>query len=366
MLKEARLYDSLEGGKTRCNVCPRRCVVAPGKRGACGTRKNVDGKLYSLVYGSLSSEAVDPIEKKPLYNFWPGSVAYSVATVGCSLKCEQCQNWQISQALPSEDGRSASLPGSGGPFRGRRFPLKEVTPEALVERVKEAGAESIAYTYNEPLIWHEYVLDCSKLAHENGLNNVLVSNGYSTPEATAELAPHLDAANIDVKAFIDDFYRDICKVPSMEPVLDTIVRMKEQGVFIELTTLLIPGLNDSPREIGQLLDWVVANVGPETPLHFSAFHPDYKLTDRPRTSSATLQRAWDLAREKGLHYVYLGNVRSGAGEHTYCPNCGSPVVKRAGFSILEVDLTERNECGKCGTRVNIRGPVSRSAHRGWW
>ncbi|GAB4318498.1 MAG: AmmeMemoRadiSam system radical SAM enzyme [Promethearchaeota archaeon] len=356
VLKEAYLYEKLDDGKARCNVCPRRCVIAPGKRGFCRTRKNVDGKIYSLVYGMLSSEAVDPIEKKPLYNFWPGSWAYSVATIGCSFRCAHCQNWQISQADPSEDGASGTLDRRrpwGGQLR-----LRQVTPQELVSRVERSGAQCLAYTYNEPLIWLEYILDCSKLAHDRGIQNVLVSNGYSTPEAIDLLAPHLDAANVDVKAFSDQFYRDVCKVPSIKPVLDAVVQMKELGVFVELTTLLIPGLNDDPEELRALVAWVRDEVGVDTPVHFSAFHPDYEMRDRPRTSVATLEAAYSLAKEAGLQYVYLGNVRSSFGEHTTCPACGKAVIERAGYSLLSVALTEDNKCSFCGAQVNVRGPVT--------
>ncbi len=366
MLKEAYLYETRDDGKAQCSVCPRRCLIAPGKRGVCNTRKNLDGKIYSLVYGALSSEAVDPIEKKPLYNFWPGSEIYSIATVGCSFKCAQCQNWQISQALPTDDGNYAELPDRVSSYRGSKFPLKYVSPEDLISRVQKAGAKSLAYTYNEPLIWHEYIIDSAKLAHEAGLKTVLVSNGYSTPEATDQLTPFIDAANIDIKSFSNEFYKKFCGVPSVQPILDTVVRMHEQGVFLELTNLLIPGLNDSETQIREIVQWVLENVGPDTPVHFSAFHPDYKLTDRPRTSGAILERAWRLARNMGLHYVYVGNVRSVDGENTYCPGCGAIVIRRAGYTLQEVALSEGNTCKQCGAKVNIQGTPSQNARRGWW
>lgn len=357
MKKEARLYEPLPGGKVQCNVCPRRCKIPPGKRGFCQTRENINGKIYTLVYGSLSSEAVDPIEKKPLFNFWPGSRIYSVATVGCSFACSQCQNWQISQAKPTKDGKAAIIEDGHTSWRGGKFSLKTVMPEELIARVEKSGSRSIAYTYNEPLIWHEYLLDSARLAHEHDLKTVLVTNGYSTPEATDELAPHIDAANIDIKAFSDEFYRQVCKVPSVQPVLDTAVRIQEYGVFLELTTLIIPGLNDSREEIGELVQWVLDNLGADTPIHFSAFHPDYKMKDRPRTNAKLLTLAWDTARDMGMQYVYVGNVRSKDGEHTYCPQCGAVVVERHGYALTRTHLAKDNHCAECGAEVNIQGQV---------
>src|SRR5271157_6634024 len=240
MLKEGYLQESLEGNVAQCLVCGHRCVIKPGQRGWCGTRVNNDGRIFSLIYGMLSSEAEDPVEKKPLYNFWPGSGAYSVASVGCSLRCQFCQNWQISQAQADDDGLVATIEVPSGGKKGQ-YTLREVTPEELVARVKKSKCASIAFTYNEPIIWHEFVMDTSYLAHEAGITTILVSNGYSSPEGTAELVKVIDATNIDVKGFSDRFYKKMCGVPKLQPVLDTCEAMKKGGVHVELTTLLIPG-----------------------------------------------------------------------------------------------------------------------------
>ena len=283
MKVRAKLWDSIDNNKVKCHVCANECVITPGKVGICRTRKNLDGQLYTLIYGSLISEgSLDPIEKKPLYNFWPGATAYSIASIGCSFRCQNCQNWSISQACPSDDGTDGCYDLEG--LEDRNISLVEVTPEQLIKRTLKSKAKTLAFTYNEPLIWHEWVLDVTKLLKKEDIKTILVSNGYSTPEATKELIEvGIDAANIDIKAMSDDFYKKICGVKSVQPVLDTCKRFKEGGIHVEITNLIIPDLNDSEEEIKNLSDWVVNNLGKNTPTHFSAYHPDFKMPSMKNT-----------------------------------------------------------------------------------
>ncbi|MHA1819443.1 MAG: AmmeMemoRadiSam system radical SAM enzyme [Promethearchaeota archaeon] len=357
-MKEAVLYEKLKKNMVRCNVCARRCIITEGNRGNCGIRKNIGGKLYNLVYGSMISKgSIDPIEKKPLYNFWPGYNIYSVATVGCNFHCKMCQNWDISQCYPNDEGTQAICEdvGSGFRFRPQSYPLTRMTPEELVQRVKKSGTELIAYTYNEPTIWHEYIIDVAKLAKEEGIKNVLVTNGYSTPEASEQLVKYMDAANIDFKAFTDDFYKRIVGVPSMKPVLDTSIYWKTHGMHIEITNLIIPEENDNPDEIREMTRWINKNLGADTPIHFSAYHPDYKLRDKPRTSPEILLTAYNIAKEEGLHHVYIGNVYTSKGNNTYCPECGELLIERAGYTIKKLNLGPNNTCPKCGADTEIKG-----------
>ncbi len=349
MIREAFApHKKLDGNKIRCDLCPRHCVIPPGRRGFCKTRENRDGKLYTLIYGSLTALAVDPIEKKPLYNFWPGALAFSISTVGCSFACKFCQNWSISQVTIEE-------------ARGR---IEEYSPEEIVALAKKYDCETIAYTYNEPIIWFEFVYDTAKLAHKEGVKNILVTNGYITLEALEELVPYIDAANIDIKAFSDKFYKELCSVPSFKPVLEATKYMKEKGVHVECTNLIIPGYNDNFDEIRQLARWVFEELGPDTPLHFSRFYPHYKMIYVSPTPISTLVKAREIAmKEIGLHYVYIGNVPGHEGEYTYCPECGYPVVKRLGFDITEWNLTEDMKCKKCGTKIAIKGEYRGDRHR---
>ncbi len=343
----ASLQEPLPDGRVRCLACPRYCAIPPGLRGACGTKVNVDGVLCEVNYSKVSSVAMDPIEKKPLFHFYPGSWVYSIGTVGCNLFCDHCQNWQISQ------------PG----VRPEDFPwLRTLTPEDAVRQASELGAVSIAYTYNEPTIVSlEWVLETARLARRAGLKNVSVTNGYWSREARELLAPLMDAANIDVKAFSDEFYRRVTKVTSLRPILETVEHLKREGVHVELTYLIIPGLNDSEEEIRSFARWVVERVGEDTPLHFSRFHPDFRMLDRPATPLKTLEMAHRVARDEGLKFVYLGNVPGDPREHTYCPRCGARVIERYGFDVHGCRLTEDGRCASCGEPIPIVGECRRSS-----
>ncbi len=331
------MWDKRANEVIRCYLCPNYCVLKPNEMGKCGARKNIGGTLFSLVYGGLSAATPDPIEKKPLFHFWPGSWAYSISSAGCTLSCLNCQNYDISQ------------------IDAERMQLREFTAEEIVEAAKKSNCKSIAYTYNEPITFYEFILDCGKLAHDEGLLNVLVTNGYITLKALEPLASVLDAANVDIKAITDKFYKEICGVPKVKPILDATKYMKENGVFIECTNLIIPGYNDSPDEIRELSDWVLKELGPDTPLHFSRFYPMFQLSNVPPTPVETVIKARKIAMDLGLHYVYCGNIRGIEGENTYCPNCGNKTIGRIGFSIDKWNIKEKNQCSKCGHSINIIG-----------
>lgn len=333
LLKETRFYEKLEDGAVECGICPNRCIIKPGKMGSCRTRKNMDGTLYSLVYSSISSMAVDPIEKKPLFHFYPGSTAFSISTVGCTFHCLNCQNWSISQAEP-ESGLTRDIP-----------------PEKIVSAAKREGSRSIAYTYNEPFVFYELVYDTAKIAHENNIKNVLVTNGYATPEAIENIAPLIDAANVDVKSMNEKFYKEICG-GRLQPVLDAVTLMKEKNIHVEITYLIIPEKNDSVNEITKFAEWVKDNLGLDVPIHFSRFYPQYKLRDLNPTPISTVIKAREIAQNVGLHYVYCGNI-PGQGENTYCYNCNQLIIRRWGYTIEEFSLTKENTCPNCGTTINI-------------
>jgi pyruvate formate lyase activating enzyme len=307
--------------------------VAPGKRGLCGVRENSGGKLYSLIYGLASSIHPDPIEKKPLFHFMPGTTAISFGSVGCNLTCQHCQNYSISRASPSE------------------FSLTRVTPEDVVKHAKASGAESVSWTYNEPTIWHEFTTDASRVVHEAGLKTSYVTNGYICEAPLRELKGLIDAMNIDVKSFSDETYRGICG-GHLAPVLRTCELAVSLGIHVELTYLIIPGRNDSEPELGEFVAWVKDRLRPDIPVHFSAFHPDYRMTGVPRTSMRTMVLAYDIAQKAGLEFVYLGNVYAGDRDDTYCPSCGALVIEREGFSMTRRAL-DRNRCGSCGKPLNM-------------
>lgn len=331
--KEAMLWERLPEGKVRCNLCAHRCLIFPGKRGICRVRENRDGTLYSLVYGRLVSRAVDPIEKKPLFHFQPGSASYSIATVGCNFHCRQCQNWEISQ-YPREHGDEIV----GGHF----------TPEEIVADAIRYRCQSISYTYVEPTVFFEFAYDTSKLARERGLANVFVSNGYLTEEATRAIAPYLDAINIDIKAFKDATYRHYYGA-TLQPVLDTVKLMHQLGVWVEVTTLIIPTINDSEDELRAIARFL-KGVDPAIPWHVTRFYPQYKLLDLPPTPVGTLRRAREIGLEEGLKYVYEGNVPGEGGENTYCPGCGELLIARWGFSISRYAIKD-GRCPKCGAEI---------------
>jgi pyruvate formate lyase activating enzyme len=331
---EARLYESQDEGKVRCALCHHRCVIREGKRGICGVRQVREGKLESMVYGKLIARHVDPIEKKPLFHFLPGSRSYSVATVGCNFKCMFCQNAEIAQ-MPSD--HRGMIAGDA------------CTPEEIVRDAAKTGCKSISYTYTEPTVYFEFALDTAIMAHKQGIRNVFVTNGYMTPEAIGEAAPFLNAANVDLKAFSEDFYRKICG-GKLEPVKETLRGMKSRGIFVEVTTLLIPGLNDATEELTRLAGFLAKDLGPDTPWHVSRFHPTYRMTDRASTPVDTLIRARDTGIREGLRYVYIGNVPGEQGESTFCPSCGKILIERRGFRVNQ-NLIRKGRCESCGEGI---------------
>ena len=331
-LHEAQFYirdkDSIE-----CSLCAQQCRIKSGRKGKCGVRQNIDDKLYSLVYGEVVAEHVDPIEKKPLFHVLPGSTSLSISTLGCNFHCHHCQNSSISQVV----GLSATeLQGI------------KTTPAEVVKKAVAFGCETISYTYVEPTVFYEFAYDCAVEAAANSIKNVFVSNGYLSESATRKIAPYLDAINIDVKAFEDDFYKKYCGA-KLEPVLDCVRLMKELGIWVEVTTLVIPGLNDDEKSLTQTAEFLVS-IDPAMPWHVTAFHPTYKMTDRPRTPVATLDQARKIGQEAGLYHVYEGNVPGSGGESTYCPNCQRMVIRRYGFSIQENNLIS-GKCPDCATPV---------------
>jgi len=319
--KEAWFYEKLDGGRVQCGLCPNRCILAEGQRGLCKVRENQNGQLVSLVYGQPVTIHVDPIEKKPFNHFLPGSTAYSLATGGCNLACKYCQNWDISQRFP-EDLKSENLP-----------------PEKVVTEALKSGAQSIAYTYSEPMVFYEYLYDTARLAHEKGLKNVVVSSGYVNPEPLKKLLPLLDAIKIDLKGFDENFYQEIVG-GHLQPVLDGLKIIKEQGTWLEIVNLLVPGKNDNPDEIKAMCQWILENLGPDVPLHFSRFHPDYKLQNVPATPEETLKNARQICLDVGLHYVYTGNIIDPEGQTTYCPTNRKAIIIRQGQTVLENHLDE--------------------------
>ena len=333
-MKEASFYEKAHDNKVECSLCRHHCIIADGTRGICCVRENRGGVLYTLVYGNPCSWHVDPIEKKPLYHFFPGSRAFSIATVGCNFRCLHCQNHEISQ-LPRDRGRIAG---------------HEMAPEAVVEEARAGKCTSISYTYTEPTMFFEYAFDIARLAKEAGIYNNFVTNGYIEEKPLEAIHPWLDAANIDLKSISPDFYKKICGA-RVEGVLDSIRKYRSLGIWIELTTLVIPGHNDSDDEFREIARFIRDDLGPQVPWHVSAFHPTYKLTDVPRTPATTLVRAREIGLEAGLRYVYVGNIPGLDGEDTYCYNCKKPVIKRYGFSISEYSIKD-GSCSYCGTIID--------------
>jgi len=332
MMKEALLYEKLPEQQVRCRLCAHGCRIAPGRRGLCGVRENRDGVLVTLVYGRPIAQHVDPIEKKPLFHFHPGSAAYSIATVGCNFRCAWCQNAEISQLPPGQ-----SILGG------------QARPEDVVAAARQAHCQSIAYTYTEPTVFFEYAVDIARLAQTAGIANVIVTNGFMTSEMLDLFAPCLDAANVDLKAFRDDTYREYAGA-SLQPVLDTLVRLRQTKVWVEVTTLVIPEINDDPGELRALAEFISTELGPETPWHISRFFPHHRMSAVPPTPVPTLERARDTGREAGLHYVYFGNLRTRGSEDTLCPGCGCTLVERHGYGVL-VSRLAAGQCTRCGTRI---------------
>ena len=315
-LHDARWWETMPDGRVHCYLCPRHCHIGERQAGFCFIRVNKGGKLYSLGYASPAALQIDPIEKKPLFHFLPGTRVFSLGTAGCNMGCSFCQNWDISKSK-SDQVHSTHIP-----------------PEDVVALAIRYGCPSIAFTYNEPTIWGEYVIDICRAAREAGVRTVMVTNGYVTREAFHDIYDHVDAANVDLKAFTEKFYGRVT-LTHLQPVLDALTWLRQEtNVWFEITNLLIPSLNDHPDELRRLSDWIIRNLGPETPLHFNAFHPDYKLLDQPRTPPETLHRARQITLEAGLHYVYEGNVHGGAAD-TICPGCGKTLVRRAWHEVLE-------------------------------
>jgi len=316
-----------------CELCPRGCVIPEGGAGDCRVRVNIDGRLRASTYGRPSAMHIDPMEKKPLYHFHPGSPVFSIATAGCNLHCLNCQNWQLSQ--------------SGGEEMEQIY---QADPPELVALARQEGCESIAYTYSDPIVFYEYVEDSSRLAHAAGLNNVFITAGYINQAPLRRLCRVLDASNTDLKAFDDKFYREV-NAGSLQPVLDALVTFREQGVWLEVTNLLIPTLNDDLAMIRRMAKWIRDELGEGTPLHFSRFHPQYRMRNLPPTPGETLDRARQEALDAGLKYVYVGNVLGHQGNSTYCPVDGTLLIGRVGFHITENNLTVDGRCPSCNEKI---------------
>jgi len=317
--------------KVQCELCPKMCVIAPGQSGECRVRINIDGTLRTVVYGYPCALHIDPVEKKPLFHFLPGTPILSLATAGCNLHCRNCQNWEISQANP-EDTAAMFAP-----------------PQRLVQLAQQYRCPSIAYTYTEPIVYYEYTLDTAKLAARAGLRSVLVTAGYINPEPWKQLLKYTDAANIDLKGITEQFYRDVCS-GTLKPVQEAMLLAAAGGIELEVTNLVIPTLNDKPEQIRRLSRWIKASLGSDIPLHFSGFYPQYKMRNLPPTSLKTLETARQIAISEGLNYVYIGNVRSPEGENTYCPACKKLLIERTGYTIIQNRLKD-GRCPDCGKEI---------------
>jgi len=332
MIREAMLYGKLTDDRVQCALCAHRCKINPGRKGICGVRENKDGVLYSLVFGTLIAEHIDPIEKKPFFHVYPASRSYSVATVGCNFVCRFCQNAEISQ-----------MPRSTLMIMG-----EDTDPKVIVERAKKNDCQTIAYTYTEPTVYLETVCETAKIACREGLKNLLVTNGFMTSEAIEIISSYITAANVDLKSFRDEFYQKQCGA-KLNPVLDSLKKMKELGIWLEITTLLIPGLNDSDDELKDIAAFI-SGLGKEIPWHISRFHPQFKMLHKPATPVASLHRACRIGKEAGLKYVYSGNVPGDEGENTYCANCANLLIRRYGYKIIHNNLSETS-CSHCGKKL---------------
>lgn len=331
MAHEAMLYEKLDDRRVKCNLCAHRCVIAEGRRGVCQVRKNRDGTLITLVFGNTISQHVDPIEKKPLYHFLPGTKAFSIATPGCNFHCQWCQNWDIVKMNVSEDQEF-----------GRR-----IDPGELVQKALESGSASIAYTYTEPTIFFEYAYQTARQARDHVLKNIFVTNGYMTPEMLETMDPYLDAANVDLKAFNEKVYHRHVGA-GLEPILENLKIMKDLGIWVEVTTLVIPGVNDDDEELRQAADFISGELGPETPWHLSRFYPQHQMQHLPPTPLDTLYRAREIGQEAGLRYIYLGNT--GEETNTRCHACDQLLIRRSRY-IVGVNLIEDGRCPNCGTEA---------------
>jgi pyruvate formate lyase activating enzyme len=325
-------HDSPDGARIICDLCPRSCALRPGDRGFCFVRQNIDGQIVSTAYGRSTGFCVDPIEKKPLNQFYPGTAVLSFGTAGCNLGCTFCQNWTMSR---SKDVEAA---------------CETADPATIATAAVKLGCRSVAFTYNDPIIWAEYAIDTAKACRQAGVKTVAVTSGYITDLARPAFYEYIDAANVDLKGFTDDFYRQYC-AGRLQPVLDTLRWLaRETSVWLEITNLIIPQANDNPDDIKRMCQWIVEQLGPDVPLHFSAFHPDFKLTDRPPTPVGALVAAYDIARQAGIRYIYTGNVPDPQRQHTYCPGCGRAVIERSGYDILSFAITS-SRCAFCQAPV---------------
>lgn len=341
MPKEALLYRVIDSSKkiVECTACPRRCKIRDELYGFCGIRWNFNGKLYLVSHGLAIAVAIDPIEKKPLYHFYPGSMVFSISTTGCSWACQFCQNWDISQRKMIAGWR--------------------LSPELVINLATAYGAHGITYTYNEPVVFIEYAYDVGIIAKKHNLFNTMVTNGYMTDETIDLVSKFVDAVTVDFKGHGDqELVRKLCLVHNVEQVFNALIELKKKGVFIEITDLVIPRYGDDIEKARKLTKWIVENLGPETPIHFLRFHPDYKMIDIPATSVKMLEKHVEVARNEGLKYVYIGNVPGHAYEHTYCPGCGKHVLKRMGFDIVEINIDNNSRCKFCGYKLNIVGGVN--------
>ena len=330
---EARFYKKIEDGCVRCFLCAHRCKILNNRKGICGVRENLNGRLYTHIYGKVISRAVDPIEKKPLFHFYPASMAYSIATPGCNFRCLHCQNYQISQVSKT----------------GLDFTCPETTPEEIVADAIKTRCSSIAYTYTEPTIFMEYAYDTARLADAKGIKNVFVTNGYMTKEALKTIKPYLHGVNADLKSFNDKFYRRVCGA-RLAPVLDSIRLMKDMGIWVEITTLIIPTMNDKDEELLSIARWI-KETDPSTPWHISAFYPVYKLSNLSGTPLSTVERARRIGLDEGLKYVYTGNMPGNSGENTYCHSCGKLLIERTGFYVMKNHIKD-SKCPCCKSSID--------------
>ncbi len=330
-LFEASFYERLGNGRVRCRLCPHSCTLPPGRKGLCRVRKNIDGTLYSLVYGRPCSVHIDPIEKKPFFHVLPGSLALSLSTVGCNMTCRFCQNWQISQAEPED------------------VSVDFISPGTIVSKAVEHNARSIAYTYGEPVVFYEYMSSIAESARGSGILSTVVSNGYYSPEAIKTLCDKIDAIKIDLKSFSENYYRDICGA-SLAPVLDNLKTIKNSGIWLEIVYLMVPTLNDDPDMIRKMARWLLENLGPDVPIHFSRFHPAYRLSNLPPTPLSSLEAAWETCIEEGIRYAYIGNVTGHRAENTFCHNCGKKIISRKGYSIQGIEISD-GKCLHCSSEI---------------
>jgi len=332
-MQKASFWNKLENNKTICNLCPHNCVIPVGKRGVCKVRKNINGELFAETYGQICSSGFDPIEKKPLYHFFPGSVIFSVGSIGCNLHCKFCQNWEISQSSPDE------------------YPyLKNASPQEIVRSaVNKKDNIGIAYTYNEPIVWYEYMLDIAKLAKKENLKNVMVTNGYINQKPLEELMEYIDAFSVDLKAFTEDFYKKI-SFAELHPVKETLRTLRRNNKYFEITNLVITDENDDENDFTEMVKWIAGELGADTVFHISRYFPTYKLTNQP-TSVTTLLKFYEIAKEH-LNYVYIGNASTEKGQNTYCPKCGELLIHRSRYST-QVEGLENGKCKKCGHQVLV-------------